>query len=826
MALARPDSRSTADGWIAAYRATAAAGDILRDAQGGDIAAWHSLFDELAGVGDGDLAAARDRVQRQANEIGAGYRMPGDAQERPWPISPVPLLIAESEWTGIVAGVAQRARLMELLLTDIYETQSLTADGSLPAALITGNPYFLRPMVGLKPPGGRHLSFYAADLGRGPDGEWRVLGDHLRAPVGAGYALENRLTMSRVLGGLRARLSFQRLAPFLQTFRAGLAALCQRSDPRIGLLTPGRYNPSYVEQALLARYLGLMLIEGEDLAVHDDRLYVRTIEGLKRVDALWRRLNPRLLDPLAFDSHSQIGVPGLIDAMAAGEIVVANAPGSGVLESNAIGAFLPRLAQTLLGEPLKLPNIATWWCGQQAEHDHVRAALDRLVIAPAFGVMPAGLDGVGARAAAELDAPTRERLLADMALRPIDYVGQEVVRLSTMPTVGAEGLTPRPFTLRVFAACDAQGDWQVMPGGFARIGAHEDNRAVVMGEGVRSADVCVHGPTPSAAVPPVPGGDQIRIRRNPGTLPSRVADNLFWLGRYLERGEAMLGLIRAAIGGSIDADGGAGLAPATIGRNGQLLVADGAAARRAAAGQRDILALAHAALDDAGEDDSVLSLLIRARAIGEVSRDRLSIEFWHLLDTPHPAEGSMIVRAGLLQQRFAALMGLAAEHMGRTDAWRFQDLGRRIERALSVVRLASAFAGDPQATADDLSALLELTNSQIGYRQRYQAGVALLPVRDLVLLDPSNPRGLAFQVERIRRTLNALPKLSDDGLPEDQQAEAEALAAVLVTTPLDALGATALMGIGNRLMAISDAVSHRFFLQGGAALRARGLTLA
>jgi len=823
MTAAPPDSATIAARWIAEYCATS--GDVLCDSRGGAAESWRTLLAEIAGVTDGDLEALRDRVQRQADDIGTGYRMPGDSEERPWPVSPLPLLIAESEWTAIAEGVAQRARLMELLLDDIYGAQQLTRDGLLPASLVTGNPYFLRPMVGLQPPGGRHLSFYAVDLARGPDGEWRVLGDHLRAPVGAGYALENRLAISRVLGGLQTRLNIQRLAPFFSAFRAGLAAMCHRSDPRIGLLTPGRYNPSYAEQAHLARYLGLLLVEGDDLAVHEDRLYVRTIEGLKRIDAVWRRLDPRLLDPLAFDARSQIGVPGLVDAMAAGEVVVANAPGVGVLESNAISAFLPRLARKVMGGALKLPNIATWWCGQDAEYAHVRDKLDSLVIAPAFGVVPAGLQGIGTRAASEIEGPARARLLADLALRPMDYVGQEVVRLSTMPTAGTDGLVPRPFTLRVFAACDAQGAWQVMPGGFARIGEHQDSRAVVMGEGVRSADVCIHGRSPVAQVTLLESTKTVRLRRNPGTLPSRVADNLYWLGRYLERGESMLGIVRAAIGGSIDADGGAALAPGTIDRLGKLLIAGGAAANRAEDGKSDIVSLAHAALDDREETDSVRSLLNRACAIGEGSRDRLSADFWRLLDEVHPSDGSMIVRAGILQQRFAALMGLAAEHMSRTDAWRFQELGRRIERAMSVTRLTRTFAG-ADASADDLSTLLELTNSQIGYRQRYLTGVALLPVRDLVLLDPSNPRGLAFQLERIQRTLNELPSLTDDGLPEDQQAQAMALAAVVVTTPVDGFDSKALQGIDNRLKTISDAVARRFFLQGSEPLRAHGLTLA
>ena len=445
------DSPAQAAAWIDAYRASAAGADVLA---GSTDPAWPAMLEELAAVAS-NLAHARERVQRHAADIGTGFRIIGETDERPWPVSPVPLLIDSREWTGIEAGVVQRAALLETVLGDLYGPGRLVAEGHIPASLATGSPYFLRPMVGVTPPGGHHLSFVAFDLARGPDGEWRVLADHLRNPAGAGYALENRLAVSRTLGGLQNRLNVQRHAPFFAAFRAGLAAQCRRADPRIGLLTPGRFNPSYPEQAHLARYLGLLLVEGADLAAIEGQVYVRTVAGLKRIDALWRRLDPRMLDPLAFDSHSQIGVPGLIDAYVDGQVVIANAPGAGVLESPAFSAFLPMLARHLAGEPLKLPNIATWWCGGSAQATHVAEHLDDLLIGPAFGPRPLGLPQ-GARPGSSLSPEERAVLLADMARRPQDYVGQEMVRLSTMPVVIGDRLEPRPFTLRVFAARDGE----------------------------------------------------------------------------------------------------------------------------------------------------------------------------------------------------------------------------------------------------------------------------------------------------------------------------------------------------------------------------------
>ena len=825
------DAGTHARRWIEEYCAGGAPADVLcadraNDDGSGRGAAWAAMLEELSAVAGDDLGHARERVQRHAADIGTGFRIIGEEAERPWPLSPVPLLIDTDEWAHIAAGVVQRAELMETILADLYGAGQLVERGVLPATLVAGSPFFLRPLVGLVPPGGRHLHFIAVDLGRGPTGEWRVLGDQLRAPTGAGYALENRLAVSRTLGGLQSRLNVRRHAPFFAAFREGLAATCRRTDPRIGLLTPGRYNPSYAEQAHLARYLGLLLVEGADLAALEDRLYVRTVGGLKRVDALWRRLDPRLLDPLAFDSHSTIGVPGLIDAWAQGEVVLANAPGSGVLEAPAFAAFLPQLATRLTGEELRLPTIATWWCGQEREAGFVREELSSLLLSSAFGARTLGLPGDAPVAGADLTDEQRAALLADMAHRPQDYVGQEVVRLSTMPVVIGDRMEPRPFTLRVFAARDASGAWQVLPGGFARIGEATDPRAAVMGEGSWSADVVVHGRDPVAPTSLLPAPDSLAIRRNPGTLPSRVADNFFWLGRYLERGEALLGVIRVMLGNSIDADAGAALAPETVGKLVGEIVAAGAAPRPAGLRRAELTQFARTAMEAReGGWQSVAAINAHAQRIAGGSRDRLSADMLRLLDAPFPRHPGMLDRAGSLQRRYAALAGLSAEHMSRTAAWRFLDLGRRVERAAAIARAGRVF-GMPGASFDDLSTLLDLADSQISYRQRYLTGIARVPVVDLTLLDPGNPRALAFQVEAIVDHLAKLPVLDDDGMAEPQQVEAAELRAAVSTAQAATLTAETLGAIERRLARLSDAVARRYFLQGAEPLRAGGLTLA
>ncbi len=794
--------------WLAEYRARATTADVLAD---GADPAWSVALAELAAVAGDDLRHARERVARHAADIGTGWRAPGGAAAPAVSLSPVPLLSHADEWAGIAAGVAQRADLIERVLADLYGPGRLVADGHLPAALVTGSPLFLRPLVGMLPPGGHHLHFIAVDLARGPTGEWRVTADHLRGPAGAGQALENRLAGGRTLGGLADRLHIQRHAPFFAAARAGLAAACRRADPRLALLTPGRFSPSYPEQAHLARYLGMLLVEGDDLAALDGKLYVRTIGGLKRVDGLWSRLAPRLLDPLAFDTHSQIGVPGLIDALAAGNLVMSNAPGAGLLEAPAWLAFLPALAEELTGAPLRLPNIATWWCGQEDARAAVLRDLDERLIAPAFGVTPLGLpDGA---------AIDRDAVIADLARRPQDYVAQERLRHSTVPVVIGDALEPRPFTLRVFAARGPDGAWTVLPGGLLRDAVEPH---------AWTADVCVHGPEPQPPLSLLQPADSLQIRRNPGTLPSRVADDFFWLGRYLERGEALLGAVRLLLGHSIDADGGAALAPATVGRLVGLIVGAGAAPQPPGLQRAQLTAFARTALEDA-DWQSVATINALARSIGEGARDRLSADMMRLLEAPFPQQRGMLDRTGSLQRRYAAVAGLGAEHTVRTDAWRFLDLGRRIERGMAIARWCRLFGmpGAPEGRgADDLSTLLDLADSQITYRQRYPAGIARVPVVDLVALDPHNPRSLAFQARCLTDRLAELPVLTDDGMAEPQQAGATALAALLGTVSAAELDADRLGEAERRLAALSDAVARRYFLQGAEPLRASGLTLA
>ncbi len=807
---------------LAGYRPLPGAYDELMAPDGSVRPQWEPFLAEWSGLSGDEMLRRFGLADRHVRDTGVSYRIHGDidesdpfAGERAWPLSHAPLIITGQEWRAIAAGVAQRARLLDAVLADVYGPAKLISEGALPAAAITGSPDYLRPLQGA--PGGSQLQLYAADLGRGPDGRWWVLGDRTQAPSGAGYALENRLAIGRAFPDLFRTMNVERLATFFQGFRAGLVARAKRIEPRICLLTPGSLNESYFEQAYLARYLGFLLVEGGDLVMRDGLVHVRTIAGFKRADVIWRRIDGDFADPIELNAASALGVPGLVQAIREDNVVLANGLGSGVVEARALMGFMPKLARAILGEELILPNIATWWCGQPRERRTVLERLDEMSLAPAFRAAGDGLENEP-MVVADLGRAEREQLRLAIEQRGLDFVGQEVVKLSTMPVLQGGRLQPRPMVLRVFAAATPDG-WQVMPGGFCRISDESDARAVTMRSGVRSSDVWVTSDRPVEPVTLLPSPDRIGIRRIVGILPSRAADNLFWLGRYLERTEATLRLVRALLGRLINADDQAPGHAETIKRLANLLVAWGAAP--AGGKGRLVGAQASSALHDLDQYGSAAASVREARRTASVIRERLSIDAWRLfgdlqrqLADPQKSasEGEAFEIADSALKSLAAFSGLSQENMVRGAGWRFLDIGRRIERGVTTCRYARHFA-ESTAPGSCLDALLDLTDAQITYRSRYLLGAALQPVLDLVMLDPYNPRSVAFQIERLDAEIAALPSLSDDGMLEEPRRLALKLAAECRTAEASRLDRASILLFEQLLMGLSSAVADRYFLQ-------------
>jgi uncharacterized circularly permuted ATP-grasp superfamily protein/uncharacterized alpha-E superfamily protein len=819
-----PEAAARMSGWLRGYRTVPGIPDELIDGMGRPRDHWMHFLGDFAEYPQREFDSRFNLATRHIRDTGVTYRVYGEETERSWPLNPLPLLLSQADWTQIAAGVEQRANLMEAVLQDLYGEASLLAEGALPAAAVTGSPEFIRAMRGVKPPGGRYLQIYAADIGRGPDGRWWVLDDRAQAPSGAGYALENRLVLARAYPNLYNAMNVERLAPFFDGLRKGMASTAGRADPRICLMTPGPFSETYFEQAHLARYLGFLLVEGDDLVVRDGRVYIRTIAGLKRADVLWRRVDADFIDPLELNASSHLGVPGLVEALRGGEVAVLNMPGSGVLESKALLGFLPKLCRRLLDEDLKMPNVATWWCGQPLERALVESQLQTLAISPAFDGM--GPDGVSnrARVMADLTASERDAFMRRFEDRPGDFVGQEVVRLSTTPVLHEGRLEAAPFVLRVYAAATPDG-MKIMPGGFCRTSDMPDVRAISMGGHARSADVWVLSESPVERVSLLANRDDVTVRRILGHLPSRAADNLFWLGRYLERAEATLRLARSLCTSLMDSDAALHSTGETLGKLQELLVAWDALGEDS--GDLRAVDAARKALLDQDAGGSVIRLVRASRRTASSMRERLSPDFWTLLVNlenrlTEPAQDPLS-EAGVLQQVetalqiLAALSGLAQENMNRGVGWRFLDMGRRIERGVNTCRLTRALA-DEDATPDDLDLLLDLADSQITYRARYLVGLALRPVRDMVMLDPFNTRSVAFQVFALKAHLAALPSLLDDGILEPPNRIVLPLATELETADAGDLTVGGMVEVERTLMTLSGAIADRYFLQGANAV--------
>jgi uncharacterized circularly permuted ATP-grasp superfamily protein/uncharacterized alpha-E superfamily protein len=723
--------------------------DELFDATGTMRPAWAPFLDQLGRLSSDQIAAHFARGEQYLRDAGVFYRQysTDPQQERDWPLSHVPVILHDSEWTEICEGLAQRAELLEQVVADLYGPASLVRNGHLPPELIARNPEWHRPLVGIAPASGHFLHFLAFEIGRSPDGSWLVLGDRTQAPSGAGFALENRMATARIFPDPFPRANVLRLAGFFRAFREAMDLLPGAGDRRTAILTPGPGNDTYFEHAYIARYLGLVLLEGEDLTIRDGTVQVRTVSGLQPLGVLWRRLDAAYADPLELNEASQIGTPGLVDAVRQSNVNVVNALGSGVLETRALLAFLPKIAKLLLGETLKLPNLATWWCGQAAERDYVRRNAASMFIGDALScALPFDIGGSSGPGGVPPNPqhPAFDQWLDTYGSR---LVGQEAVTLSTTPAWVDGQLRPRPMSVRVFAARTARG-WTFLPGGYARIGRSGDAAALSMQQGGSVADVWImrDGPVPEETLFE-PGSFR---REDTGTLPSRAADNLYWLGRYIERTEGAIRLLRAyhlrlAEAGHV--------AEPRLQRI-ATLIGDLAV---------DVHVPTQAALDPS---------LSSARMCAGKVRDRFSVDGWaalaDLTSSFHALSGNLWPGDDTarflteLLRKITGFNGLVHENMHRTSGWRFLTFGRAIERADGAAAVLGAFTEkDIAAGIPDLA--LEYADSRITHERRYRIDPTRETVTDLIVLDAHNPRSVLFQVTSMRRIAENLPFAEVEG---------------------------------------------------------------
>ncbi|MGJ5820089.1 circularly permuted type 2 ATP-grasp protein [Paludibaculum fermentans] len=769
--------------------------DELATPQGATRLHWRALMEALKASGPEDLASRWKEAQRLIRDNGVTYNVYGDPHgtDRPWPLDPVPMVIDPQEWAGIETAVAQRASLLNSILEDLYGPQRLLNEGLLPPELVYANPGFLRSCHGIKVPGDIRLHLYAADLARSPDGQWWVLSDRTQSPSGAGYALENRLVSTRTLPDLFRKTYVRRLANFFLSYRETLMSLApgHRENPRIVLLTPGPYNETYFEHAFLARYLGYTLVEGGDLTVRDRRVYLKTLGGLLPVDMILRRQDDGFCDPLELRGDSMLGVPGLVEAVRAGTVAIANALGSGAIETAALSPFLPGLSRQILGEELKMPSVANWWCGQEKPLAYVTENLARLVVKQAFPGSPQEPIFGGKISAAE-----REKLAARIRATPYQYVAQEQVALSTVPVWTEEGLHSRHLVMRVYAV-PSGGGYKVMPGGLTRVSSSLDTMVVSVQRGGGSKDTWVLGRGQEKEFSLLkPSSQTLEVSRATFDLPSRVADNLFWLGRYMERVDSTVRLARSALpllSQETDAASATGLQTAVGILTALHFVRDPVEADGAAVVNADLVSM----IFDSDRRYSIGRIVHEARRLAWLLRDRISADAWRILNrldndfcTRRPAEPFHLLGAtDLLDQSIitlAAFSGLVMDGMTRGQGWRFLDIGRRIERASQLLDVLRHGLGD--LVNDDsgrLAKLLEIADSSITYRSRYLTTMQSDLVIDLLLCDEANPRSVAFQFARLSEHIAHLP---DSGSLSRRSVESRLILSLLSSVQLAETG--------------------------------------
>lgn len=810
--------------------------------------AWSQFFSDCSSDGLGGLDQRASALARQIRDNGVTYNVYADADgpQRPWSLGLFPLIISAQDWQHIEAGVQQRARLLEHLMADVYGPQTLLARGLLPPALVQGHPGYLRALHGVAPVGGRHLHIAAFDLAHGPDGAWWLVSQRTQAPSGLGYLLENRLAVSRLFPQAFENLQVQRLAG---TYRALMDSLKAQSpagqDAHIALLTPGPYNETYFEHAYLARYLGLSLVEGSDLVVRDQCLFLKTLRGLVPVHGLLKRLDDQYLDPLELRADSTLGVPGLLQAIRAGNVLVANAPGSAFLESPALLGFLPALAQQLLGEELQLPALPTWWCGERSALDDVLPRLADCAIKPTY---PGSAIHGNFDAALGHRLSTRERdEWAGRILRQSDdYTLQAYLPFSQLPTwqsgnaprLGA--VVPRSLLLRVFAVSDGLQGWRVLPGGMARV-AGNNTEVASMQRGGSSADVwaIASGAVDKTTLlhPPLTAADLAQRKR---LVTSRAGENLFWLGRYTERAENAVRLAHMTLEALAGEDQTNEPLLAWLGRLAvhNTLVLPGTPTPTPATQTRKVFERSLIANLASTQGATSVGFNLRAlRLAGAAVRERLSQDHWNLMQrtedgfhqacAAHLASGdySPVQAMATLQRasdHLAAITGLQTDRMTRDDGWRLLSIGRHIER---LVFLASAlrlgFETGSVHQDGGFEAMVALFDSTITFHAQYQQSRDLAALLDLLVLDRDNPRSLAWVAHTLRGRLARLAGSPSDqlsllslGVPDSTQWQLEALCEADAEGQHSAL-TELLYACSDAAFEVSESISATYFTHTG-----------
>ena len=796
---------------------------------------WLKFLHALKTAAPSEFARRNGQADRMLRENGVNYHSATDSGEgaRPWRLDLLPMLMTAADWSQIELGLSQRARLLNLLIADIYGPRTLIDDGTLPPEVLYANPEFLRPFCDIRRPDLSPMFFYAAELARSVDGQWWVMADRSEAPAGPGFALENRIVSSRSMPSAFKQIQVERLAPFFARLQNSVRRRVPRptDSPRIVLLSSGSAHPYYFEDVYLARYLGYTMVEGGDLAVRNDVVFMKTLSGLVPVDIVMARCAESGLDPLELGGYAAHGVPGLLNAMRAGNVTIANTPGCGIVGAPVFMAFLPQLCQRLLGEPLMMPSISTWWCGDPISFQHVVSRAADLVLKPAFQKSGGEELIIG-----EMSPEQREKTLARVRAEPYAWIAQEKVARSGIPVWSESGIRCGHAAVRAFLVED-ENAWHLMPGGLIRVAPDTGPMQLSVAAGEGSKDLWVLA---DRKVDPVslltPRDLPAELRRTSALFPSRVADNLFWLGRSLDRCDFLSRLVRALadrlIGESnVDLTEIRFLARA-LSEMGQLepgFVVDGM--------ESQLPSLAEAlpiAVYDPNEYGGLARTVKDLTRLASLVRDWISPDTWHRINVTaesfraSPVKewhdlADVVSSTNSLIGDLASVSGLISDGMNRGPSWRFLELGRSIERAGATARMliSTELKRGPVSPAL-LKTMVEILDVRMTYRFRYRENLQRNAVLDLAITDDTNPRSLAYQIDRLVSHVDRLPGYEARPLrSEEMRLVMEAAHAVRMLTAEDLSASTprnvlvALKTVDDSMTKLSDTLTNKYLVHSG-----------
>lgn len=746
--------------------------DEVFDAEGVIKPEWSYMMESLNAIGKANLIGREEKARRILRDDGATYNLNEDAgiPNRTWGLDLVPSIISSTEWATIEAGLSERSELFNLILKDIYGERQLIKQAVIPPEAIFAHGGFLRACDGLQIEGDHQLLLHAVDMVRTQDGSMCVIADRTQAPSGAGYALENRTVMSRVLPSLFRDSHVHRLASFFQKLRSKLNSLSNSEGiPRVVVLTSGYFDETYFEHAYLANYLGFPLVQGGDLVARNGFVWMKSLDGLSKVDVILRYVDDSFCDPVELRSDSQMGVPGLLDVARSGRVVIANPLGSGILENPVIMKYLPQISKFFLGREPRLATTKTYWCGDKKDFKFIESNLNQLIIKPIY--RGSGTRGVWG---SELSVTEKQTLFAQIKAKPYQYVAQETIKKAHLPAFTKNGLEARPSIVRSFAvACETS--YSVMPGGLTRIGPAPNARFISMQQGSKSKDTWITASEPERIDSQAAAGIDMPITHNDSarlSLPSRVVENLFWMGRYAERAEASLRVLRTAF---VMINGDDQLTPECK----RLLLC---AVTQISSTQPGFINAKKELLEN--PEQELFSVIADEHRLGSIrstlnsmihaadqSKELLSSDSMRVINDIRDALGGLneSLRNNLSSApeesldpfvtALMALSGLTQESMVRGPGWHFMEMGKRIERSSQTILTIQALLGDVLSDNEQqtmLTSMLMTFEVLITYRRRYRARADLKLGLELVMLDNHNPRSLLFQLEQLQEHIEEL----------------------------------------------------------------------